>query len=115
LGFRSASDGSQTMKQLLEVAFVFEVEVELPDELEAAEAVASLHARLHTESFSLMHGAVDRPARVLGRAAAVRPPFKHRPDEFRCDSCLREFSNDEKTINDGGDELCNNCKDREHF
>jgi hypothetical protein len=103
------------MKQLLEVIIAFEVEVELPDEMGAAEAAAGLHARLHSDSLSLTHGTVERQSRVLSQAAAIRPPFKRRPDEFRCDSCLREFSNDEKTISDDGDELCNSCKDREQL
>lgn len=101
------------MNQILEVACAFEVEVELPDDLDAAEALGDLGARLDTGSLALMHGTVERPTRVLFQSVAIRPPFKARPDEFRCDSCLREFSNDEKYVNDEGDELCSSCKEEE--
>lgn len=98
------------MNQILELTRTYEIEVELPDELDVAKAVADLRARLDTEPVTLMHGTVERPTRVLFQSVAIRPPFKPRPDEFSCDSCLREFSNDEKYVDGEGDELCSNCK-----
>jgi hypothetical protein len=97
------------MKQLLEVTLAFEVEVDLPDEMDALEAARDLRARLDTKSLTLMHGSVERPTRIVLQTEAIRPPFSPKPDEFRCDSCRREFSNDDKCIANDGDECCSAC------
>jgi len=99
----------QTMKKILEVTMVSQVEVELPDELGAAD----LHLRPDTKQLTLMHSTVELPFKVVFQTVAISPPLKPRPDEFRCDSCGRECSNDEKYINDDGDELCKDCKQEE--
>jgi|HubBroStandDraft_6_1064221.scaffolds.fasta_scaffold870991_1 hypothetical protein len=97
------------MKQLLEVTLAFEVEVELPGELDASRAPADLRTRLDTRSLTLMQGSEERPTRIVFQTETIRPPFRARPDEFRCDSCRGEFSNDDKCITSDGDELCGDC------
>lgn len=97
------------MKQLLEVTLAFDVEVEMADDVDPAREAANWHARLGPPSLALMRGGAEQPARILFQTEAIRVPHAIRPDEFRCDSCRREFSNDEKSINDDGDELCSDC------
>jgi hypothetical protein len=97
------------MRQLLEVTLAFEVEVELPGELDASETTGKLRTRLDTKSLTLMHGGEERPTRIVFQSETIRPPFRPKPDEFRCDSCRGEFSNDDKHITDDGDEFCGGC------
>ncbi len=97
------------MKQRLEVTFAFEVQVELPNDLDATKSVAELRAGLGTKPLALTLGAVEIPTQILFQRVVITPPYAPRPDEFRCDNCRRECSNDEKSITDEGDELCENC------
>jgi hypothetical protein len=103
------------MKQPLEVALTYEVEVELPDEFGSGEAVTHLRTRTDLGPFPLVLDTVERPTKVHFQTVVIRPTVEPRPDEFRCDSCRREFSNDEKNVNDSGDELCDNCRCKEQF
>jgi hypothetical protein len=97
------------MKQLLEVTLAFEVEVEIADDADPVSDAADWNARLGSTSLTLTHGGAERPTRVLFQTERVGVPRGPRPDEFRCDLCRREFSNDEKDITDDGDELCSDC------
>jgi hypothetical protein len=97
------------MKQLLDVTLTFEVGVDLPDEMDLAHGVKDLRTQLHTASLSLTRGNMVCPAEIVFRSEAVSMPFTPKPDEFRCDSCRREFSNDEKCIDNDGGEFCGRC------
>jgi len=101
------------MKQILEVTLVFEVEVEIADGVDPAREMADWRARIGSTPLKLTHGGVEQPARILFQTETVSVPRGPRPDEFRCDCCRREFSNDEKDITDDGDELCGDCSVRQ--
>jgi hypothetical protein len=97
------------MKRILEVTLAFEVEVDLPDGVGSAEAVRALRTRLDTGSLVLMHGGAECPTKIIFHTEVVSPPFEPNPDEFRCDSCRRDISNDDKCIDEGGSEFCSSC------
>ena len=97
------------MKRTLEVVLAFEVEVDLRDGSDSLEDVRDLHTRLDTEPLVLTHHGEERPTRIIFQTEVISPPFEPKPDEFRCDSCRREFSNDDKCIDEGGSEFCSSC------
>ena len=98
------------MKQLLEVTLAFQVEVEIADDAAPVKEAAGLSARLGSAPLTLVHGGAERPSKILFQAEAIRVPHEPRPDEFKCDACQREFSNDDKCITDDGDEVCSDCR-----
>jgi len=97
------------MQRVLEVTLAFEVEVDMPDESDSSEAVRAMRTRLETKSPVLMHHGEECPTKITFQTEVVSPPFEPKPDEFRCDSCRREFSTDDKYIDDDGNEFCSSC------
>ncbi len=97
------------MKQNLEVTLAFEVEVDLPDVSDTLEAVRALHTRLDTEPLLLLYRGEECPTKIIFQTKVISQQLEPRPDEFRCDSCRRELSNDDKYIDEDGNEFCSSC------
>lgn len=100
------------MKQILEVTFAFEIEAELSDGQVFDRSLSDLRVWGNIPALlTLTQKTTKCPSKILFQSVSISLPYQPPPDEFRCDHCRRTFSNDQKNINEEGDELCNGCEE----